>query len=69
MSEAAASTRLIDLGLFQVTPEEGADCVNMLCNDAKELVKKSPGVAVGLAAVAGFFLARLFKGKSSNSED
>jgi hypothetical protein len=29
--------RLIDLGLFQITPEEGADCVKMLCNDAKEL--------------------------------
>jgi len=40
-----------------------------LGNDAKELVKKSPGVAVGLAAVAGFFLARLFKGKGASSED
>ena len=39
-----------------------------LGNDAKEFVQKSPGLAVGIAAVAGFFLARLFKG-NSKSED
>jgi len=31
-------------------------------DDAKEFVRKSPGLAVGLAAVVGFMLARLFKG-------
>ena len=36
-----------------------------LGEDAKEFVRKSPGLAVGLAAVAGFFLARLFRGGSS----
>lgn len=33
-----------------------------LGEDAKEFVRKSPGVAVGVAAVAGFMLARLFRG-------
>lgn len=36
-----------------------------LGNDAKEFVRKSPGLAVGIAAVAGFFVARLFKGSGS----
>jgi len=35
-----------------------------LAEDAKEFVRKSPGLAVGLAAVAGFMLARLFSGGS-----
>jgi len=35
-----------------------------LGDDAKEFVRKSPGLAVGIAAVAGFMLARLFKGSS-----
>lgn len=39
--------------------------IGELGTDAKEFVKKSPGVAVGLAAVAGFILARLFKGGKS----
>lgn len=30
-------------------------------SDAKEFVRKSPGLAIGLAAVAGFFLAGLFR--------
>ena len=33
--------------------------------DAKEFVRKSPGVAVAIAAAAGFMIARLFK-KSGN---
>lgn len=32
-----------------------------LGDDAKEFVRKSPGLAVGLAAVAGFMLARMFR--------
>ncbi len=34
--------------------------------DAKQFVRKSPGLAVGIAAVAGFMLARLFKGSSDD---
>ncbi|MCB2078862.1 MAG: hypothetical protein KDE55_14340 [Novosphingobium sp.] len=33
-----------------------------LGEDAREFVRKSPGLAVGMAAVAGFMVARLFKG-------
>ncbi len=32
-----------------------------LGEDAKEFVRKSPGIAVGIAAAAGFVLARLFR--------
>lgn len=34
---------LIDLGLVQVTPKEGADCVKMLIHDAKELAGQFHG--------------------------
>jgi hypothetical protein len=34
-----------------------------LGNDAREFVRKSPGTAVGLAALAGFLFARLFRGR------
>lgn len=37
-----------------------------LGEDAKEFVRKSPGLAVGLAAVAGFMLARVFRGGGSS---
>lgn len=37
-----------------------------LGDDAKQFVRKSPGLAVGIAAVAGFMLARLFRGGSSD---
>ena len=36
--------------------------VDELGEDAREFVRKSPGTAVGIAAVAGFLLARLFRG-------
>lgn len=52
MQESAAKLEAKDLG--------------ELGNDAKEFVKKSPGLAVGIAAVAGFFFARLFRGSSNN---
>ncbi|WP_068076752.1 hypothetical protein [Novosphingobium lentum] len=38
--------------------------LNELGEEAKELVRKSPGVAIGIAAVAGFMLSRLFRGSS-----
>lgn len=37
-----------------------------LGDDAKDFVRKSPGLAIGIAAVAGFMLARLFKGSSDD---
>jgi ElaB/YqjD/DUF883 family membrane-anchored ribosome-binding protein len=40
--------------------------LNELGDDAKEFVRKSPGLAIGLAAVAGFLLSRLFKGSSND---
>jgi ElaB/YqjD/DUF883 family membrane-anchored ribosome-binding protein len=37
-----------------------------LGDDAKDFVRKSPGLAIGIAAVAGFLLARLFTGSSDD---
>lgn len=37
-----------------------------LGEDAREMVRKSPGIAVGIAAAAGFFFARLFKGSDKS---
>jgi len=47
--------------------QDGADrldakSVEQLGEDARELVRRSPGAAIGIAAVAGFLLARLFRG-------
>lgn len=39
--------------------------IGELGEDAKEFVRKSPGVAVAIAAAAGFVLARLFKKSDS----
>lgn len=39
-----------------------AKSVDELGEEAREFVRKSPGLAVGLAAVAGFMVARMFKG-------
>lgn len=39
--------------------------INELADDAKEFVRKSPGLAIGLAAVAGFIVARAFKGSNN----
>jgi ElaB/YqjD/DUF883 family membrane-anchored ribosome-binding protein len=40
---------------------EGKDLAE-LGEDAREFVRKSPGLAIGVAAAAGFVLSRLFKG-------
>lgn len=37
-----------------------------LGEDMKDMVRKSPATALGIAAVAGFFLARMFKGSSDD---
>ena len=39
--------------------------IGELGEDAKEFVRKSPGVAVAIAAAAGFVIARLFKKSDS----
>jgi ElaB/YqjD/DUF883 family membrane-anchored ribosome-binding protein len=41
-----------------------AKTVEEISEDARELVRKSPGLAVGIAAVGGFLLARLFRGSN-----
>lgn len=38
-----------------------AKSVDELGEDAKEFVRKSPGLAVGIAAVGGYMLARIFR--------
>ena len=38
--------------------------VEELGEDAREFVRKSPGLAIGMAAVGGFLLARLLRGSS-----
>lgn len=48
--------------LTETSAKLEAKSVDELGDDAREFVRKSPGVAVGLAAVMGFFLARLFSG-------
>jgi len=50
------------------TIQEGATkldekSLEQLADDAREFVRESPMLAVGMAATAGFVLARLFKGK------
>lgn len=37
--------------------------IDEIGEDAREFVRKSPGLAVGMAAVAGFMIARLFRGR------
>lgn len=41
--------------------------LNELGGDAKEFVRKSPALALGIAAVVGFFFSRLFKGGSNEA--
>ena len=41
-----------------------AKTVEEIGEDAREFVRKSPGLAVGMAAVGGFLLARLFRGSN-----
>ncbi len=35
-----------------------------LAEDAKQFVRQSPGLAIGIAAVGGFLLARLLRGSN-----
>jgi len=43
--------------------------VDELWDDARNVVRKSPGIALGVAAVVGFTLARLVKAGLDDSED
>ena len=52
MQEAAAKLDAKDLG--------------ELGDDARKFIKDSPGAAIGIAAVAGFFLARMFRSSSDD---
>ena len=52
MQEASAKLDAKDLG--------------ELGEDARKFIKESPGAAIGIAAVAGFFLARMFRGSSDD---
>lgn len=49
-------------GLTDASTKLDAKSVDELGEDAREMVRKSPGLAVGIAAVAGFMIARLFRG-------
>lgn len=49
-------------GLAETSAKLEAKSVDELGEDAREFVRKSPGVAVGIAAVAGFLIARMFRG-------
>ena len=48
--------------LAETSAKLEAKSVEELGDDAREMVRKSPATAVGIAAVAGFLLARLFRG-------
>jgi len=48
--------------IHDVAARLDAKDLNELGDDVASFVRKSPGLAVGIAAVAGFMLARLFSG-------
>jgi len=55
-------------GMEDAAAKLDAKELGQLAEDAREMVRKSPGVAIGIAAVAGFMLSRLFRG-SDKSDD
>jgi len=48
--------------LAETSAKLEAKSVEEIGEDAREFVRKSPGVAVGVAAIAGFVIARMFRG-------
>ncbi len=48
-------------GLQDTADKLDAKSLDDLGNDAKEFVRNSPGTAIGIAAVTGFLIARLFR--------
>jgi ElaB/YqjD/DUF883 family membrane-anchored ribosome-binding protein len=57
-------TRSASRSLHDYSTRLDAKSVEEIGEDAREMVRKSPGLAVGVAAVGGFLLARLFRGSS-----
>ncbi len=51
--------------LQETSAKLDAKSVDELSDEAREMIRKSPGVAVGLAAVVGFLVARMFRGNRS----
>lgn len=49
--------------LQETSAKLDAKGIDEIGEDAREFVRKSPGTAIGIAAVAGFLLARLFGGR------
>lgn len=56
--------RTASRSLQEASAKIDAKSVDEIGEDAREFVRKSPGLAIGIAAVGGFLLARLFR--SSN---
>lgn len=50
--------------LQEASAKIDAKSVDELGEDAREMVRKSPGLAIGIAAVGGFLLARMFRGSN-----
>lgn len=48
--------------LAETSASLDAKSVEDIGEDAREFVRKSPGVAIGIAAVAGFLVARMLRG-------
>lgn len=56
--------RTASRSLQDVSSRIDAKTVDEIGEDAREFVRKSPGLAVGIAAVGGFLLARMFRGSN-----
>lgn len=56
--------RTASRSLTEASAKLDAKSVDELGEDAREFVRKSPGLAIGIAAVGGFLLARLFRGSN-----
>lgn len=54
--------RAASRSLTEVSAKLETKSLDELGSDAREFVRKSPGTAVGIAAVFGFLIARLFRG-------
>lgn len=54
--------RTASRSLTEVSAKLETKSLEELGDDAREFVRKSPGTAVGIAAVLGFLVARLFRG-------
>lgn len=61
---ARSAARTLDGAAAKLDAKE----LGELGEDAREFVRKSPGLAIGIAATAGFLLSRLFRG-SPKAED